>query len=197
MNTRFDVRSAGLPLLAALSIAILTGGCAEKKTSGTPDSPAPSRDLEPAQPAPAVPVQPAPAIPARPPVKAPAPGAAPGPIPDRALNIRADCTSADELGYTEAIELSVADGLVSQLEVRITVPKRGSCLFQLADFRQTRTAPHAELVARSGSKCTTRMWYQQNRFTVAFSDCPEMCTPSGTVDYIWPVELRLSDGACR
>ena len=40
------------------------------------------------------------------------------------------------------------------------------------------------------------MWYQQNRFTVAFSDCPEMCTPPGTADYIWPVELRLSDGAC-
>ena len=40
------------------------------------------------------------------------------------------------------------------------------------------------------------MWYQQNRFTVAFSDCSEMCTPRGTVDYIWPIELRLPDGAC-
>lgn len=204
MNTRFDVRSAGLPLLAALSIAILTSGCAEKKTSGTPESPAPSGDIEPAQPATAVPVQPpavpvqsAPAVPARPLVTVPPPGTTPGPIPDRALNIRSDCTSADELGYAEAIKLSVAAGLVSQLEVRITVPKRGSCFFQLADFRQTRAAPHVELSARSGSKCTTRMWYQQNRFTVAFSDCPEMCTPRGTVDYIWPVELRLSDGACR
>lgn len=187
MNPHFNVRSARLPLLAALSIALLAGGCAErKKPSGTPESAAPSRGAEPT-----------PAVPARPPVTAPAPGKAPAPIPDRALNIRSDCTSRDELGYAEAIKLSVANGLVSQLEVRITVPKRGSCRFQLADFRQTRSAPHVELVARSGSKCATRMWYQQNRFTVAFSDCPEMCTPRSTVDYIWPIELRLSDGACR
>ena len=190
MNTHFNIRSARLPLLAALSIALLAGGCAErKKASGTPESARPGRGTEPAQPAPPVP--------ARPPVTAPTPGEAPAPIPDRALNIGADCTIRDERGYAEAIKLLVANGQVSQLEVRITVPKRGSCSFQLADFRQTRTAPHVELVARSGSRCATRMWYQQNRFTVAFSDCPEMCTPRGTVDYIWPIELRLSDGACR
>ena len=187
MNTHFNHRSARLPLLAALSVALLAGGCAERKiASGTPESPRPGRGTEPA-----------PAAPARPPVTAPAPGKVPAPIPDRALNIRADCTSRDEIGYAEAIKLSVASGLVSQLEARITVPKRGSCSFQLADFRQTRSAPHVELVARSGSRCVTRMWYQQNRFTVAFSDCPEMCTPRGAVDYIWPIELRLSDGACR
>jgi hypothetical protein len=193
MNTHFNVRSARLPLLAALSIALLAGGCAErKKTSETPESPRPGRGAEPAQPAPAVP-----AVRARPPVAAPTPGKAPAPIPDRALNIRADCTSGDEAGYAEAIKLSVANGLVSEFEATITVRKRGSCRFHLADFRQTRSAPHVELVARSGSRCATRMWYQQNRFTVAFSDCPEMCTPRGTADYIWPIELRLSDGACR
>ena len=190
MNAHFNVRSARLPLLAALSIALLAGGCAErKKASETPESARPGRGTEPAQPAPAVP--------ARPPVTAPTPGKVPAPIPDRALNIRADCTSRDGLGYAEAIKLSVANGLVSQFEARITVPKRGSCSFRLADFRQTRSAPHVELVARSGSRCATRMWYQQNRFTVAFSDCIEMCTPRGTADYIWPIELRLSDGACR
>ena len=189
VNTHFNVRSARLPLLAALSIALLAGGCAErKKSSGTPESPGPGRGAEPA---PAVP-----AVPARPPVTVPAPGKTPSAIPDRALNIRADCTTRDAGGYAETIKLSVANGLVSQLEAAITVPKRGSCLFRLTDFRQTRSAPHVELVARSGSKCTVRMWYQQNRFTAAFSDCPEMCTPRGTIDYIWPIELRLPDGAC-
>ena len=199
MNTHFNVRSARLPLLAALSIALLAGGCAERKkaTVGTPESASPGRGTEPARPTPAVPGVPAvPAVPAPPPVAGPTTGKVPAPIPDRALNIRADCTSGDEHSYAEAIKLSVADGMVSQLELRITVAKRGSCRFQLADFRQTRSAPHVELVARSGSKCATRMWYQQNRFTVAFSDCPEMCTPPGTADYIWPIELRLSDGAC-
>ena len=187
MNTLFYVRSARLPLLAALSVTLLAGGCADRrKDSLTPESPRPGGRTEPA-----------PAVPARPPVAAPTPGRAPARIPDRALNIRADCTTGDKLGYAETIKLSVANGLVSQLEAKITVPKRGSCLFHLVDFRQTRSAPHVELVARSGSKCTTRMWYQQNRFTVVFSDCPEMCTPRGTVDYIWPIELRLSDGACR
>ena len=145
MNTHFDIRSARLPLLAALSIALLAGGCAERKkaTEGTPESASPGRGTEPARPAPAVP-----AVPVRPPVTAPAPGKHPAPIPDRALNIRADCTSGDAHGYAEAIKLSVADGMVSELELRITVAKRGSCRFQLADFRQTRSAPHVELVAR-------------------------------------------------
>jgi len=193
MNTHFNVRSARLPLLAALSVALLAGGCAATKKSpeGTSESASPGRGIEPARPTPAVP-----AVPARPPVTAPAPGKQPAPIPDRALNIRADCTSRDEHGYTEAIKLSVADGMVSQLELRITVARRGSCIFRLADFRQTRSTPHVELVARSGSKCATRMWYQKNRFTVAVSNCPEMCTPPATADYVWPVELRLSDGAC-
>ena len=192
MNSRFYVRSARLPLLAALSFTLLAGGCAErKKDSGTPESLRPGGGTEPAPPAPAAPVVPAP-----PPVSAPTTGTEPVPIPDRALNIRADCTTRDERGYTETIKLSVANGVVGHLEAALTVPKRGSCLFQLADFRQTRSAPHVELVARSGSKCATRMWYQQDRFTLVFSDCPEMCTPRGAVDYIWPIELRLSDGAC-
>ena len=189
MSSRFNVRSARLPLLAALFIALLAGGCAErKKADGTPESARLDRGTEPAEPALAVPLPPQ--------VAAPTTGKAPAPIPDRALNIQADCTSRDERGYTETIKLSVTNGLVSQLEARIIVPKRGSCSFQLADFRQTRSAPHVELVARSGSSCTTRMWYQQNRFTLAFSDCIEMCMPRGTEDYIWPIELRLSDGAC-
>jgi len=189
MNSLFDLRSVRLPLLAALYIALLAGGCAERRKAGGPPESAGLGRIT--APAPTVPVAPAP-----PPVAAPAPRKTPAPIPDRTLNIRADCTSRDQLGYAEAIKLSVANGLVSQLEATITVPKRGSCRFQLADFRQTLSAPHVELVARSGSSCATRMWYQQNRFTVAFSDCFEMCTPRSTVDYIWPIELRLSDGAC-
>jgi hypothetical protein len=192
MNTHFNFWAARLPLLAALSVALLASGCAEKRKAATPESAGPDRGTGPAQPAPAVP-----AVPAPPPLAAPTTGKAPVRIPDRALNIQADCTSHDDRGYAEAIKLSVANGLVSQLEARITVPKRGSCSFRLADFRQTRSAPHVELLARSGSKCATRMWYQLNRFTVAFSDCIEMCTPGSTVDYIWPIELRLSDGACR
>ena len=189
MTLPFNIGSSRLPLLAALSVALLAGGCAErKKSSVTPEIPLTGRGTEPA---PAVP-----AVSARPPVTAPTTGTAPAPIRDRELNIRADCTTRDEGGYVEVIKLSVVNGLVEQLEAAITVSKRGTCLFQLADFRQTRSAPHVELVARSGSRCATRMWYQQNRFTVAFSDCPEMCTPRSTVDYIWPVELQLSGRAC-
>lgn len=176
---------ASLPLLAALSIALLGGGCGERRIAREMPEPAgPDRGADAA-----------PAVPARPPVAA-RPLRKPAPIPDRALNIRADCTSRDEHGYVEAIKLAVANGRVSQLDARIAVPKRGSCSFQLADFRQTRAAPHVELVARSGSKCATRMWHQQDRFTVAFSDCPEMCTPRSAADYIWTIELRLPDGAC-
>ena len=177
---------ACLPLLAALFIAVLAGGCGERRIAREmPETAGTDRGAETAL-----------AVPARPPVAARPPRRAPAPIPDRALNIRTDCTSRDEHGYVEAIKLAVANGQVSQLDARIAVPKRGSCSFQLADFRQTRAAPHVELVARSGSKCATRMWHQQDRFTVAFSDCAEMCTPRSTADYIWTIELRLPDGAC-
>jgi len=111
------------------------------------------------------------------------------------LNISSVCNARDEAGYAESIRVQVADGAVRELHARIEVPRRGSCSFQLADFRQTREAPHVELMSRSGGACTVRMWEQQGRLTVAFSDCHDKCS-SGAFEHIWPIQLRAADGAC-
>ena len=120
---------------------------------------------------------------------------APPPFPVGALSVRSECKSRDQTGYTESIKLAVEQGRVDMLEAKIDIPRRGSCGFRLADFRQTRTKPHVELQSIAGTKCTVRMWRQGERFTVSFSDCQEKCT-RGAFDYVWPVELNATDGSC-
>ncbi len=117
------------------------------------------------------------------------------PIPAGTLSVRSECTSRDQTGYTESIKLAVDQGRVDLLEAKIDIPRRGSCGFRLADFRQTRSEPHVELQSSTGSMCTVRMWQQGERFTVAFNDCQEKCT-RGAFEYVWPMNLNSADGSC-
>jgi hypothetical protein len=89
----------------------------------------------------------------------------------------------------------VDQGRVGMVEAKITIPRRGSCEFLLSDFRQTRTEPHVELKSNHGTMCTIRMWQQEGRFTVAFSECQEKCT-RGAFDYVWPMQVKMADGSC-
>jgi hypothetical protein len=183
-----------VPLALVLAIGAMTGGCADlkDKVSEIRESIRKMRGLQPAPPPPLPPtMQAAPPAPATPAAAVEVPAA----IPERALSVRAECTSRDETGYTESIRLAVEQGRVGMLEAKFEIPRRGSCGFQLSDFRQTRAAPHVELQSSTGTKCTVRMWEQGSRFTVAFSDCQEQCT-RGAFDYVWPVELNSRDGTC-
>jgi hypothetical protein len=188
----FFGRTAALALV--LAIAAMTGGCAElkEKVGELREKIRKMRGLQPAPPPPLPPVvQAAPPAPGAPAAAVEAPAA----IPERGLNVRAECSARDETGYTESIKLTVDQGRVGLLEAKFEIPRRGSCGFQLSDFRQTRTAPHVELQSSAGTRCTVRMWEQGGRFTVAFSDCQEKCT-RGAFDYVWPVELNSADGSC-
>lgn len=169
-------------LVAILAILCTAAGCAMR---GSQPVPPPVR-LPPTPQA----AEPAPAAPAP-------PEAARAPIPTRpgGLSIHADCNARNETGYIESIKLAVNGGQVDLLEAKINIPRHGSCQFDLADFRQTRTAPHVELQSHSGTACTVRMWEQGDRFTVAFSDCQDKCT-RGAFDYVWPVELDSKTGTC-
>ncbi len=183
----------GTRLATMLAIIFAIGGCAQikEKVSEVREKIRKMRGLQPAPPSPLPPTMqaavPVPAAPL-PEVKAIAP-------PAGGLNLRAECNARDETGYVESIKLAVVGGQVGLLEAKFDVPRRGSCQFQLADFRQTRATPHVELQSSSGSACTVRMWQQADRFTVAFSDCHEKCT-RGAFDYVWPVELNAADGTC-
>ncbi len=181
-------------LAAALVIAVAMGGCAgvKEKAGETREGIGKAPGQPPGTSVPAPPtVQAAPPLPVAPKTRT---GAA-TPIPARPLSVRSECTARDKSGYTESIRLAVDQGRVGLMEAKITIPRRGSCGFHLADFRQTRSEPHVELRSSTGTKCTVRMWQQGGRFTVAFSECQEKCS-RGAFDFVWPVELKMADGSC-
>lgn len=116
------------------------------------------------------------------------------PISGRAINARARCSFRDETGYRGQLQLAVRNAGVEQLEARIDVPKRGSCQFRLADFRQTQTLPIVELVAQK-SPCKVSLWEQGNQITVAFRDCRAECG-GDSVNYLWPILVDSQKGSC-
>ena len=119
------------------------------------------------------------------------------PAPTGPLSLRADCSGRDPSGYAEQIALNVSDGLVGRLEARVEIPGKGSCSFQLAQFRQTKRTPFVELLAlRDGSRCAVRIWTQGDRVTVAPTDCEEMCTRPGAFEFVWPIALSARTGSC-
>ena len=111
-----------------------------------------------------------------------------------ALNARASCSFRDDTGYAARLELAVRDARVEQLEARVDVPKRGSCQFRLADFRQTETLPIVVLAAQK-STCKVSLWEQGAQVTVAFRDCRAECG-GDTVNYLWPILVDNRKGSC-
>ena len=115
------------------------------------------------------------------------------PMPVRPLNVKADCRFKDEVGYGGSAVLDISYSEVHAFAATVDVPKRGSCKFDLADFKQVRKEPHVELRARDG--CTVRMWEQGDQVTVAFTECTKRCT-RGTFDYVWPILVDRPSGRC-
>ena len=167
--------------LYSLGLAALVAACAAPP-QGPPEAPA--RESSPA----AAPVTPA--APASPVAKA----KKPGPIPTRALNVTTDCRFRDESGYSAALALAVSEARVSRFEANIDIPKRGSCKFDLRNFRQTRELPIVEL-QHTRDACVVRVWEQGERVTVSFDRCRKMC--SGTAwNHLWPILADRRDGSC-
>ncbi|MDX9995744.1 MAG: hypothetical protein RBS28_10515 [Rhodocyclaceae bacterium] len=158
------------------------------------------------------PEPPAPPVAAPAPVPAPAPQAAPQgpvlkketvallarrglkPITGRALNAKARCSFRDDTGYAGRLDLSVRDARVEALEARVDVPRRGSCNFRLADFRQTESLPIVVL-ASPRTPCKVSLWEQGEQVTVAFRDCRAECG-GDAVNYLWPILVDNQKGSC-
>lgn len=117
-----------------------------------------------------------------------------GPIPTRALNVAADCAFKDETGYRGAMKLKVADAQVRTFEARVDIPGRGTCRFDLRDFRQTASMPNVALSAQR-SRCIVRMWEQGRRVTVAFNNCQDRCS-GRAYSYLWPILADVQTGSC-
>jgi len=129
--------------------------------------------------------------PPTPPVSVQPPAAEPG----KGMTFQGNCVAKEETGYAENAKLQIALGEVRTLDARVDIPKRGSCRFQLKEFRQTQQSPIVELLAQSNSGCSLRIWQQQDRVTMVATDCPEKCT-RGSFEYMWPIEFRVPEGSC-
>lgn len=116
------------------------------------------------------------------------------PMPIRPLTVQADCTFRDEAGYAASTRLDVSASQVRGFAANVEVPRRGSCHFDLADFRQVPAETHVELRARDG--CTVRMWEQGDQVTVAFTQCANRCS-KGTFEYVWPILVDRPSGQCN
>ena len=97
-----------------------------------------------------------------------------------------------DLGHAS---LLVRDNEVRSLAWQLWVGRKGSCRFDHADFRQTRSAPHIELLARDGSGCKLMVWQDPRRITLAHAGCQKRCS-GGIYDQAWPVMFDPKSGAC-
>jgi len=120
--------------------------------------------------------------------------AKPGPIPSRALNVATECRFRDETGYGGKLKLSIDQAKVQAFEAAVDIPRRGSCKFDLKNFRQTREMPTVELTHLHDS-CVVRVWEQGTRVTVAFQQCKKMCSGNAW-DHLWPILNDRQDGTC-
>jgi hypothetical protein len=161
-----------------LLAAALLGACAAPEKAPPPV----------AEPAPA----PVPA--AKAPPAAAAKPARPGPIPVRPLNVKTECSFRDETGYNGALKLDVAEARVQAFAAKVNIPRRGTCRFDLKDFRQTRELPAVELSQNKG-RCIVRVWEQGERVTVAFQQCEKMCS-GNSYSYLWPILNDRQKGSC-
>lgn len=121
--------------------------------------------------------------------------APPAPIATRDISLAGDCRRTEEDGFREDAQLRVSDNNVQQLSWKLWVGKRGSCSFNLADFRQVQKKPHIELRANDGSGCKLMVWQDPRRVTLAHANCQQRCTP-GIYEEAWPVMFEPGSGAC-
>jgi hypothetical protein len=122
-------------------------------------------------------------------------GARPTPIADRPIDLAGRCAQTEEDGFREDATLTVRDNRVDALSWQLWVGRRGSCRFELQDFRQVRSRPSIELAARDGSACKLMVWQEPRRVTLAHAGCEARCT-GGIYEEAWPVMFEPRTGAC-
>ncbi|NBS96589.1 MAG: hypothetical protein EBT08_10685, partial [Betaproteobacteria bacterium] len=110
-------------------------------------------------------------------------------------DLTAHCKQTEEDGFHEDATLQITNNVVDVLSWRLRVGRRGTCQFELPDFRQTRTHPVIELRTRDGGACRLMVWQERGRVTLAHVDCEGRCTP-GIQESAWPVSFDTASGTC-
>ena len=117
------------------------------------------------------------------------------PIAERPITLDGRCEQRDINDFREAARLRVNNGRVEVLSWQLWVGARGSCRFELADFRPVQARPHAELLARDGSGCKLMIWRDERRVTMGHAGCESRCSP-GIGEDAWPVMFDPRTGGC-
>lgn len=115
--------------------------------------------------------------------------------PTRPLNVKSKCSHRDAVGTQTQLSLLVKEAEIKTFTARVSIAKRGTCNFNLKDFKQEAKLPQALLKARDGSDCSVRMWEQGSRVTVAFNSCPKSCEGEA-FSYLWPIMVEAKSGRC-
>lgn len=117
------------------------------------------------------------------------------PIPAHEIDMTGTCKRTEEDGFREDASMRVSHNAVQVLTWKLWVSRRGSCQFDLTEFKQVQQTPHIELHALDGSGCTLMIWQDPRRVTLAHARCEKHCTP-GIYDEAWPVLFDPKSGAC-
>jgi hypothetical protein len=120
-------------------------------------------------------------------------GGKPMRIPERPLEVNTECRYRDDAGVEGSLVLEVSGSKVERFASRIDMGRRGSCRFDLSQFRQTAFTPAPTLVAGG---CTVSIWEQGDQVTVSYRNCAGQCTP-GAHEYLWPTLVSRRTGICR
>ena len=169
------------PQLAPLLLVLLIGACATPEPAPQPTPPEPLAKPEPEVAPPTV-------------AAVPVPKKKPGPIPIRPLNVKADCIFRDETGYGGTMKLAIEQARVQSFQASVNIPRRGSCKFDLKNFRQTREMPNVVL-SHLSDRCVVHVWEQGERVTVAFQQCQKMCSGNAW-EGLWPILTDTRNGTC-
>ena len=118
------------------------------------------------------------------------------PIAYQAINLDGRCAQREDDGFREDATLKVVDNQVQNLQWQLWVGRKGSCRFNGTEFRQTKTRPQVELLARDGSGCKLMVWREPRRVTLAHAGCESRCTSSNVYESAWPVMFDPKGGGC-
>ena len=115
-------------------------------------------------------------------------------MPVKALNVQTKCAFRDAIGTHGKLDLLVKNAEVQRFSAEVTILKRGTCRFDLKNFRQTSTLPAVLLNEKAGD-CLVRMWEQDKGVTVAFNGCEVQCSGE-SFSYLWPILVDTRNGRC-
>ncbi len=76
--------------------------------------------------------------------------------------------------------VKISGNAVQTLKWKLWISRRGTCQFDLEDFKQVQQTPHIELHAIDGSACKLMVWQDPRRVTLAHARCENHCTPGST-----------------